>query len=76
MGEYLKPLEAAILQAEQAFFESNVMEAKILVLRPEVRVQLAEELGYSWEHDLNSYAGLIVCVCDDPGFPDFKLATF
>lgn len=69
-------LEEAILKEEQRYFESNVVEPTHIVMRPESRVKLAEELGMTWDFNLNEYMGLKVCVCDADDFPDFKLGTW
>ena len=76
MTQHLKPLEAQILEAEQEFYENNVVEPTHIIMRPEMRVHLMEELGLGWEDHLTSYLGLTVCICDSPTFPPFKLGTW
>lgn len=69
-------IEEQIAKAESSFMDNNISAADVIIMRPEIRAALIEELGMSWDEDLNSYMGLSVAVSTDPNFPDFKLAKF
>lgn len=66
-------VQERIAKAEARYFAEHVEEPNLIVMRPEVRAELAYELHKAWEFDLNSYMGMTLAVCVDDNFPDFKL---
>lgn len=66
-------LEVEILEAIQLYEMETSRDAGVLVMRPEIRSQLCQELGKSWDYDLNRYMGMYVSVCDAEDFPNFKI---
>lgn len=75
-------LEDKIIQKEDEFFQKHLQSPDTIILRPDTKMQLTQEIYAGTKDrteclliDIDIYMGMAVAVTSKDGFPEFKLAV-